>query len=286
MTEQPALVRCAIYTRKSTEEGLEQEFNTLQAQRESAEACIVSHREQGWTAISERYDDGGFSGANIDRPALKKLLAGVEAGQIDCVLVYKVDRLSRSLLDFARLMEFFEQHKVSFVSITQDFNTTTSLGRLTLNVLLSFAQFEREIISERTRDKLAAARRKGKWMGGSPVLGYDTDSQRRGLVVNPSEAEQVRHIFALCAQSETRADALRAIERLGMRTKQWTSKGGTQHAGTCFPHSTLDLLLRNPLYKGQILHQGLLYPGEQPALVERALWEQVNRKHAPGARQG
>jgi len=139
MTEQPAPVRCAIYTRKSTEEGLEQEFNTLQAQRESAEACIVSHREQGWTAISERYDDGGFSGANIDRPALKKLLAGVEAGQIDCVLVYKVDRLSRSLLDFARLMEFFEQHKVSFVSITQDFNTTTSLGRLTLNVLLSFA---------------------------------------------------------------------------------------------------------------------------------------------------
>src|SRR5450756_2279669 len=184
------LVRCAIYTRKSTEEGLEQEFNSLDAQRESAEAFIRSQAGEGWTCVADRYDDGGFTGGNMDRPALKRLMADIEAGKVDCVLVYKVDRLSRSLLDFARMMQAFEEHKVSFVSVTQQFNTATSMGRLVLNVLLSFAQFEREIIAERTRDKIAAARRKGKWSGGRPLLGYDLLASK--LIVNEDEAVKIR----------------------------------------------------------------------------------------------
>ena len=177
-------VRCAIYTRKSTDEGLDQDFNSLDAQRESAEAYIASQRHEGWLCISERYDDGGFTGGNMERPALKRLFADVESGGIDCVVVYKVDRLSRSLLDFARMMELFDKHAMSFVSVTQQFNTTSSMGRLTLNILLSFAQFEREIISERTRDKMSAARKKGKWVGGMPVLGYDVDRKGGRLIVN------------------------------------------------------------------------------------------------------
>ena len=195
----PALqvVRCAIYTRKSTEEGLDQEFNSLDAQREAAQAYIVSQQQQGWLALPQRYDDGGFSGGNLDRPALKRLLQDITAGTIDAVLVYKLDRLSRSLLDFARLMEIFENSHVSFVSITQEFNSATSMGRLVLNMLLSFAQFEREIIAERTRDKIAAARRKGKWVGGMPLLGYDIDPKGSKLRVNHTEAARVRAIFAL-----------------------------------------------------------------------------------------
>jgi site-specific DNA recombinase len=181
-------VRCAIYTRKSTEEGLDQEFNSLDAQREAAEAYIASQHHQGWIALPERYDDGGFSGGNLDRPALKRLLEDVTAGTIDSVLVYKLDRLSRSLLDFARIMEIFEKYHVSFISITQQFNSATSMGRLVLNMLLSFAQFERELIAERTRDKIAAARRKGKWVGGMPLLGYDIDSKGSKLRVNDAEA--------------------------------------------------------------------------------------------------
>src|ERR1700741_5321854 len=191
------LVRCAIYTRKSTEEGLEQEFNSLDAQRESAEAFIRSQAQEGWTCLPDRYDDGGFTGGNMQRPALQRLLADIRAGKIDCVVCYKVDRLSRSLLDFAKMMETFEQHGVSFVSITQQFNSATSMGRLVLNVLLSFAQFEREIIAERTRDKVAATRRKGKWSGGLPLLGYDVDRSVPRLVVNRKEAVRVRAIFDL-----------------------------------------------------------------------------------------
>src|SRR5450631_640181 len=193
----PPQVRCAIYTRKSTEEGLEQEFNTLDAQRESAEAFIKSQAHEGWTCVADRYDDGGFTGGNMDRPALQRLMADIEAGRIDGVVVYKVDRLSRSLLDFARIMETFEKRRVSFVSVTQQINSATSMGRLMLNVLLSFAQFEREIIGERTRDKIAAARRKGKWSGGRPLLGYDVGPCGQRLCVNPEEAERVRAIFAL-----------------------------------------------------------------------------------------
>src|SRR3954469_5304361 len=197
-------VRCAIYTRKSTEEGLEQAFNSLDAQRESGEACVAAQRHEGWVCLPERYDDGGFSGGNIQRPALRRLLADIEAGKVDCVVVYKVDRLSRSLMDFARIMQVFESRNVSFVSVTQHFNTTHSMGRLTLNILLSFAQFEREIISERTRDKIAAARRKGKWSGGKPLLGYDIPSAPAGSkpLVNPDEAEQVNGIFSLYLEHE------------------------------------------------------------------------------------
>jgi site-specific DNA recombinase len=191
------VLRCAIYTRKSTEEGLQREFNSLDAQREAAEAFIVSQKNEGWQAIPDHFDDGGYTGGNMDRPALKRLLAGVESRSVDCVVVYKVDRLSRSLMDFARIIEVFDQNGVSFVSVTQQFNTTTSIGRLTLNILLSFAQFEREIISERTRDKMSAARRKGKWIGGHPVLGYDIDPKGGRIIVNPEEAEQVRTLFGL-----------------------------------------------------------------------------------------
>src|SRR5215210_2420182 len=234
MDEKAKMVRCAIYTRKSTEEGLEQEFNTLQAQREAAEAYITSQRQAGWVAVAEHYDDGGFSGASLDRPALKRLLAGVETGGIDCVLVYKVDRLSRSLLDFGRLIELFDRFGVSFVSVTQEFHTTTSLGRLTLNILLSFAQFERELIGERTRDKLGAARRKGKWIGGLPVLGYDVDGQGGRLVINEAEAERVRKIFDTAKQAGSLEATLRAIHAQGLTTKEWTSKGGKHHAGRPF----------------------------------------------------
>ena len=204
----PARLRCAIYTRKSTEEGLDQEFNSLDAQREAAEAFIQSQRREGWIALPEFYDDGGYTGGNMDRPALTRLLRAVEAGELDCVVVYKVDRLSRSLLDFTRMLSLFEKHKVSFVAVTQQFNTSTSLGRLTLNILLSFAQFERELIGERTRDKMSAARRKGKWVGGYPVLGYDIDPAGGRLVVNEEEAERgAGHLCAVRGKPFGSADA-------------------------------------------------------------------------------
>jgi site-specific DNA recombinase len=277
--KEPArLLRCAIYTRKSTEEGLEQAFNTLQAQREAAEAYIQSQKQAGWVAVAERYDDGGFSGASLERPALQQLLAAIDAGGIDCVVVYKVDRLSRSLLDFARLMERFDRRKVSFVSVTQDFNTTTSLGRLTLNILLSFAQFEREIISERTRDKLSAARRKGKWIGGWPVLGYDVDSQGGRLVVNAKEAAQVREMYGIAAGGESLEAALRAIQVRRFQTKAWKSRAGRRHGARPFSRMTLRLLLSNVLYTGAVSHKGTVYPGEHERIVDQELWEQVNTK--------
>src|SRR5947208_1682620 len=206
----PARLRCAIYTRKSTEEGLEQEFNSLAAQREASEAFILSQRREGWFALPDRYDDGGFTGANMDRPALGRLLEAVAAGELDCVVVYKVDRLSRSLLDFTRMLSLFEKHKVSFVAVTQQFNTSTSLGRLTLNILLSFAQFERELIGERTRDKMSAARKKGRWVGGRPVLGYDVSPGGGALALNEQEAEQVRSILVYSSDIARHADRDRA----------------------------------------------------------------------------
>ncbi len=209
----PKRMKCAIYTRKSTEDGLEQEFNSLDAQRESGEAYIKSQAQEGWDCVSDKYDDGGFTGGNMDRPALRRLIADIEAGKIDCVVVYKVDRLSRSLLDFARMLEIFERHHVAFVSVTQQFNTTTSMGRLMLNVLLSFAQFEREIISERTRDKIAAARRKGKWSGGMPLLGYDVDPRGSKLVVNEAEAARVRAIFELYLEHQSMIATIQELDR-------------------------------------------------------------------------
>ncbi len=208
-------VRCAIYTRKSTEENLDLDFNSLDAQREAAEAYIKSQQHAGWVCLTEHYDDGGFSGGNVERPAFQRLMADVEAGNVDCIVVYKIDRLSRSLLDFAKIMETLDRQNVSLVSVTQQFNTTTSMGRLTLNILLSFAQFEREIISERTRDKIAAARRKGKWTGGPPILGYDRVKDNRGsrLVVNEREAERVRAIFRMYLEQGSLLPTLRAIKR-------------------------------------------------------------------------
>jgi site-specific DNA recombinase len=269
-------VRCAIYTRKSTEEGLEQAFNSLDAQREAGEAFVVSQQGRGWIAVADRYDDGGFSGANIERPALRRLLEDVDHGKIDCLVVYKVDRLSRSLLDFARLMERFERRGVSFVSVTQEFNTTTSMGRLTLNILLSFAQFEREIIGERTRDKLSAARRKGKWIGGWPVLGYDIQDGR--LVVNEREAGQVREIYRIAAEAANLEDVVRTCAQRQYRTKSWTSQGGKAHPSRPFQRMTLRLLLSNLLYTGAVSHKGTIYPGEHSRIVDQQLWEQVHQR--------
>jgi len=270
------LVRCAIYTRKSTEEGLEQAFNSLDAQREAGEAFIVSQQGRGWMAIAESYDDGGFSGANIERPALRRLLEDLDHGRIDCVVVYKVDRLSRSLLDFARLMERFDRRGVSFVSVTQEFNTTTSMGRLTLNILLSFAQFEREIIGERTRDKLSAARRKGKWIGGWPVLGYDIQEGR--LVVNEREAEQVRATYEIASEAPSLEAVVKMCCQRGYQTKSWTSRGGKSHLSRPFHPMTLRLLLSNVLYTGAVSHKGTVYPGEHPRIVDQQLWEKVHHR--------
>ena len=285
MSELPKVIRCAIYTRKSTEEGLEQDFNTLQAQREAAESYILSQKQNGWHALGDNYDDGGFSGASLDRPALQQLLRDIEARKIDCVVVYKVDRLSRSLLDFAHLLSLFEKRGVSFVSVTQEFNTSTSLGRLTLHILLSFAQFEREIIGERTRDKMSAARRKGRWVGGTPVLGYDVDPQGGRLVANPAEAERVREIFAICAGCPSLAAAQRQVHAHGFLTKDWTSKSGKHHGGCKFTQSRLDALLHNILYIGEVCHKGVVYPGEQPAIVDRALWERVQQQFKADTRR-
>jgi site-specific DNA recombinase len=278
------IVRCAIYTRKSTEEGLEQEFNTLQAQREAAEAYILSQKQNGWHTLAQRYEDGGFSGASLERPALQQLLADIHARKVDCVVVYKVDRLSRSLLDFARLLSVFEKRGVSFVSVTQEFNTSTSMGRLTLNILLSFAQFEREIISERTRDKLSAARRKGKWTGGSPVLGYDIQGGR--LAVNSAEAERVREIFTICAGCTTLRAAQTEVDAHGLVSKAWISKSGKQHGERRFTQSTLGALLRNVLYIGEVSHKGVAYPGEQTAIVDRTLWARVQEHLKLETRRG
>jgi site-specific DNA recombinase len=268
-------LRCAIYTRKSTEEGLDQEFNSLDAQREAAEAFIQSQRREGWIALPELYDDGGFTGANMDRPALARLLQAVEAGELDCVVVYKVDRLSRSLLDFTRMLSIFEKHKVSFVAVTQQFNTSTSLGRLTLNILLSFAQFERELIGERTRDKISAARRKGKWVGGCPVLGYDVDPGGGRLMVNEEEAERVRAIFALFEEHGSALKTLTEIDRRGWRLKSWTLKTGQFRTGGPFALNSLRRLLANILYTGAIRHKGQLYPGEHAAILAPGTWERV-----------
>jgi site-specific DNA recombinase len=271
----PARLRCAIYTRKSTEEGLDQEFSSLDAQREAAEAFVLSQRREGWIALPELYDDGGFTGANMDRPALTRLLRAVEAGDLDCVVVYKVDRLSRSLLDFTRMLSVFEKHKVSFVAVTQQFNTSTSLGRLTLNILLSFAQFERELIGERTRDKMSAARRKGKWVGGCPVLGYDLDGGGGRLIVNEEEAVQVRAIFALFEEHGSVQPTLAEIERRGWRLKSWTRRTGEFRAGGPFALNSLRRLLTNILYTGAIRHKGQSYPGEHVAILAPGTWERV-----------
>ncbi|MFY9625388.1 MAG: recombinase family protein, partial [Rhodoplanes sp.] len=253
-----------VYTRKSTEEGLEQEFNSLHAQREACEAYVASQRSEGWALIREPYDDGGFSGGTLERPGLKQLVADVEAGLIDVIVVYKIDRLSRSLMDFAKLVEIFERNNVTFVSVTQSFNTTTSMGRLTLNILLSFAQFEREVIGERIRDKFAASRKKGMWMGGYVPLGYEVKDRK--LVINDAEAATVRMIFERFVAIGSATTLAKALVAEGVRSKR----------GRPIDKGFLYKLLNNRVYLGEAVHKGTAYAGEHAAIVGRDLWDKVH----------
>ncbi len=269
------IVNCAIYTRKSVSDGLERDFTTLDAQRESCESYIASQKNEGWICLPEEYDDGGFTGANTDRPALQRMMADIKAGKINCVVVYKVDRLSRSLLDFAELLSTFEEYNVTFVSVTQHFNTQNSMGRLTLNILLSFAQFEREIISERTRDKMGAAKKKGKWIGGRPPLGYNIDKDKHKLVVNQKEAELVRKIFDTYIEKRSLTSATMIINDLGLTTKQHTSETGKKFGGILFRSNGIQQTLRNPLYIGKVLYQGELYAGEHEAIISERIFQKA-----------
>ena len=268
--------RCAVYTRKSTDDGLEQEFNSLDAQYEACAAYALSQRHEGWTLVPDLYDDGGFSGGSMERPGLKRLLADIEAGKVDTIIVYKVDRLTRSLADFAKIVDVLDAAGASFVSITQSFNTTTSMGRLTLNVLLSFAQFEREVTGERIRDKIAASKKKGLWMGGPVPLGYDVKDRK--LVVNEAEAQTLRHIM----QHYLEADSVRALvtvlAREGLRTKVQIRTSTANRGGVPFGRGCLFHLLKNRIYLGEIVHKGTAYPGEHDAIVSQDLWERVQSK--------
>jgi DNA invertase Pin-like site-specific DNA recombinase len=257
-------LRCAVYTRKSSEEGLEQEFNSLDAQREACEAYVASQKAEGWVLVPDRYDDGGISGATLERPALKRLLADIEAQRVDVVVVYKIDRLSRALMDFSKLVDVFDRNNVTFVSITQSFNTTTSMGRLTLNILLSFAQFEREVIGERIRDKFAASRKKGMWMGGFVPLGYDVKDRK--LVVNEVGAKTVRTIFERFTKIGSATTLVRALR----------TEGVTGRYGKLVDKGYIYKLLNNRTYIGQAVHKGTVYPGEHHAIISQALWDKVH----------
>ena len=277
-------LRCTVYTRKSSEEGLEQEFNSLDAQREAGLAYIASQKSEGWIALPDRYDDGGISGGTLERPALKRLLRDVEAGLIDVVVVYKIDRLSRSLMDFAKLANLFEQHNVTFVSVTQQFNTTTSMGRLTLNVLLSFAQFEREVIGERIRDKFAASRKKGLWMGGWPALGYEVENRR--LVVVEREAALVRRIFDRFAKTGSVLAVARELNAAGEVTKRRQCTDGTR-GGKPWTRGAVYKVLANRVYLGEAVHKGVAYPGEHVAIIDQRAWDKAHAvMAAPAHRRG
>lgn len=266
---------CAVYTRKSTDEGLGQDFNSLDAQRMAAENYIASQKHEGWICLPEHYDDGGFTGGNMERPALKKLLEDVAAGRIDTIVVYKVDRLSRSLLDFSRIIETLDKHNASFVSVTQHFNTTDSMGRLTLNILLSFAQFEREIISERTRDKMSMQRKLGKFTGGRPILGYDTVPNGGAITVNPEEAEIVRQIFGLYLEHRSVLETVRVIRANQWKNKRWRNRDGNMSGGSDFISSTLHSLLTNATYIGAVDFEGKRYRGEHEAIIDEELFNRV-----------
>ncbi len=268
-----ARLRCAVYTRKSSEEGLEQEFNSLDAQREACEAYVASQKHEGWTALPTLYDDGAYSGGTMDRPALQRLLDDVRAGKIDVVVVYKVDRLTRSLADFAKIVEVFDAQGVSFVSVTQAFNTTTSMGRLTLNVLLSFAQFEREVTGERIRDKIAASKKKGMWMGGQPSLGYDV--KERKLVVNEAEAATVRHIFRRYLELGSVRALRDDLAATGVVSKLRKAADRSPYGGQKFSRGALYLMLQNRIYRNEIVHKGKAFPGEHAAIVDEELWRRV-----------
>src|SRR5436190_9701826 len=275
--------RCAVYTRKSSEEGLEQDFNSLHAQRESCDAYIKSQRHEGWTSLPSLYDDGGYFGGSTERPALKRLLADIQSHLIDVVVVYKVDRLTRSLADFAKIVEIFDAAGVSFVSVTQQFNTTTSMGRLTLNVLLSFAQFEREVTGERIRDKIAASKRKGLWMGGFVPFGYRP--HERTLIIDESEAEIVRTIFQLYLELGSVNQLAAELQRRELRTRAFTSAGNKSWGNRPFGRGHLYNILANPIYAGKIAHKGQQYDGLHEAIIEKATWDLVQAQLASSGRK-
>ncbi len=272
-TESKTVIRCAIYTRKSSEEGLEQSFNSLDAQREACDAFVASQKHEGWRILPARYDDGGYSGATLDRPAIQALLQDIEANKVDTIVVYKVDRLTRSLADFAKIVEALDARGVSFVSVTQQFNTTTSMGRLTLNILLSFAQFEREVTGERIRDKIAASKRKGMWMGGTIPVGYDL--KERKLIVNPKEAKQVVRLFHLYLDLGCVSKLKARLDQEGVKSKVRISAGGNRSGGTSYSRGALYDILQNRLYLGEIPHRGVNHAGEHAAIVPRGLWNRV-----------
>jgi site-specific DNA recombinase len=286
-TESKTVTRCAIYTRKSSEEGLEQPFNSLDAQREACQAFIASQRHEGWRALPALYDDGGYSGGTLERPALKRLLEDVEVNKVDTIVVYKVDRLTRSLADFAKIVEALDARGVSFVSVTQQFNTTTSMGRLTLNILLSFAQFEREVTGERIRDKIAASKRKGMWMGGTIPLGYDL--KERKLIVNPEEAKLVVRLFNLYLELGCVSKLKARLDQEGIKSKERTSAAGRRSGGTAHSPGALYQILNNRIYLGEIPHRGQNHPGQHEAIVPRELWARVQahlRSDNQGRRNG
>jgi site-specific DNA recombinase len=283
MPSRPASKRCAIYTRKSSDEGLEQAFNSLDAQREACEAYVQSQKHEGWSIVKTAYNDGGFSGGTMSRPALQALLSAVEAGKVDVIVVDKVDRLTRSLADFAKIVEVLDAKGVSFVSVTQQFNTTTSMGRLTLNVLLSFAQFEREVTGERIRDKIAASKKKGMWMGGSPPLGYD--ARDRQLVVNEVEAERVRLIFRRYLELGSVAALMKDLRASKVHSKRWTTRTGRVLGGKPFMRGALYDLLQNRIYRGEITHKDTSYPGNHDPIVPLELWESVQARLAENRRK-
>jgi DNA invertase Pin-like site-specific DNA recombinase len=271
--EKPEHLVCAIYTRKSTAEKADKEFTSLDAQREAAENYIRSQQHEGWTALPEHYDDGGFTGANTERPALQALMNDIKVGRINCVVVYKVDRLSRSLLDFSQLLEFFEQHGVTFVSVTQQFNTNSSMGRLTLNILLSFAQFEREIISERTKDKMGAARKRGQWLGGRPPFGYSKKNKK--LIIAPVEAEVVRRIYKLYIETRSILRVVQILNDQGLRTRHWIRDCGAVFGGKKYGVSQVQHIINNVLYIGKVKFDGQIYDGQQPAIIDEETYKET-----------
>lgn len=278
MPPKPIPKRCAIYTRKSSEEGLEQDFNSLQAQREACEAFIKSQKTEGWQLVETPYDDGGFSGGNMDRPGLRQLLADIRANRIDIILVYKIDRLTRSLADFAKMVEVFDASGVSFVAVTQQFNTTTSMGRLTLNILLSFAQFEREVTAERIRDKVAASKKKGMWMGGMAPIGYVAKDKK--LVIDPEEAEKIQGIFQRYLELESVRELTADLDLRGIRTRERETRSGRPYGGGPFLRGALYGILTNPVYIGEIRHGKNRYPGLHEPIIEKDLWDQVQARLA------
>jgi DNA invertase Pin-like site-specific DNA recombinase len=267
-------MRCAVYTRKSSEEGLDQEYNSIDAQRDAGHAYVASQRAEGWIAVADDYDDAAFSGGNMERPALKRLMADIEAGKIDVIVIYKIDRLTRSLADFSKMVEVFERQGVSFVSVTQQFNTTTSMGRLMLNVLLSFAQFEREVTGERIRDKIAASKRKGMWMGGIPPIGYDVANRR--LIPNEAEAKTIAHIFQRFVELGSTTKLVKELRLDGVTSKAWTTQDGRVREGKPIDKGLIYKVLNNRTYLGELRHKELWYQAEHPPIITKSIWDDVH----------